>query len=154
LWTANGVSVCSNFGYQGQVALTPSSGTSAILSWTDIRNYPGDIYAMRLYTGGLLDVPAASTHEVQLESLSANPGRGEARFALHLARAAGVSAEVFDLLGRKVRTLQPSTRLDAGRHELRWDLTSDHGAAMRSGLYFVRVQAGGEVREAKWVSLR
>ncbi len=154
LWPANGLSVCAVPGSQGQGALAPSNGPSVIMSWTDARTYPADIYAARLFAAGPLDVLDRRVDALRLECVSANPGYGEARFALHLARDAAVSADVFDLLGRKVRALQPATRLGAGRHDLRWDLTTDAGAPATSGLYFVRVRAGSEVRETKWVSLR
>jgi flagellar hook assembly protein FlgD len=39
--------------------------------------------------------------------------------------------------------------MPAGRHQLRWDGTSDQGTGVQSGIYFVRMTAGtyGEVRK-------
>jgi flagellar hook assembly protein FlgD len=52
-----------------------------------------------------------------------------------------VSAEVYDLAGRRVRTLAPA--LLTGAAEIRWDGARDDGAPARPGVYLVRVRAGG-----------
>jgi flagellar hook assembly protein FlgD len=52
-----------------------------------------------------------------------------------------VSAEVYDLAGRRVRTLAPA--LLSGAAEIRWDGARDDGAPARPGVYLVRVRTGG-----------
>jgi hypothetical protein len=61
------------------------------------------------------------------------------RFAL--AVASYVRLEVFDLLGRRVRTLA-DTRYDAGEHEVAWDRRTARGVRAAPGLYFYRMEAG------------
>ena len=48
---------------------------------------------------------------------------------------------VYDALGRRVRVLASGT-CQAGEQALTWDLNTDAGARVRSGVYFVRMQAG------------
>ena len=94
-----------------------------------------------------LDAPAATTDvsgeppAISIRLVSGEPTRTEARLELSLPEASAgqrLEAAVFDLAGRRVRTLQ----LDAKR-ALSWDLRDDAGAPVRSGVYFVNVRVAG-----------
>ena len=61
------------------------------------------------------------------------------RFALPVASR--VKLEVFDLLGRRVRTLV-NAPFDAGEHEVTWNRSTGRGALASPGLYFYRMEAG------------
>ena len=58
-----------------------------------------------------------------------------------LPRAAHVQLEVFDVNGRRVRTLLAEPRTP-GRHSVKWDGTDDHGALLAAGIYLSRARAG------------
>lgn len=62
-----------------------------------------------------------------------------------------VTIEIFNLLGRKVRTLVDEVK-PAGRHSVEWDGIDQNGAAAASGIYLYRIQAGDFV-ETKKMSL-
>ncbi|MFN8177672.1 MAG: S8 family serine peptidase [bacterium] len=64
-----------------------------------------------------------------------------------------VDLAVFDVRGRRVRTLQQGT-LEAGRHSFAWDLRDGTGARIAAGVYFVRVTSPGYTRVEKLVVLR
>jgi hypothetical protein len=99
--------------------------------------------------------PAAATG-----TITAAPGRGTGRFALHpptpnpfnpstliafeMRRAGRATLRVFDLAGRLVTTLIDGRR-DAGRHEIRWDGTDAAGRSVSSGVYIYRFEAHGGV---------
>ena len=51
-----------------------------------------------------------------------------------------VSVRVYDLAGRIVRTLADRGG-EAGEHKIVWDGTTDSGARVASGVYFVRMEA-------------
>ncbi len=68
-----------------------------------------------------------------------NPFNPVTTLRFHLPEAADVRLEVFDLLGRRMALLTDA-RLEAGAHTVRFD-----AAAMPSGTYFYRVQAGHTV---------
>lgn len=82
-----------------------------------------------------------------------SPSTGRARLALSLPAPADVRIEVVDASGRRVATDHLPAR-PAG--ELRIDLhpTGDDGAALPSGVYFVRVTAGARVAVARWIVVR
>ncbi|MDD3642920.1 MAG: alpha amylase C-terminal domain-containing protein [Candidatus Krumholzibacteria bacterium] len=70
-----------------------------------------------------------------------------------LPAAGPVALRVYDLSGRLVRTLLDGP-LPAGRHEVRWDATNDHGATAASGVYFCRLTAPGSETTRRMVLLR
>jgi hypothetical protein len=52
-----------------------------------------------------------------------------------------IRVEVYDLLGRKVRTLFDGTHSPGTLH-LNWDATDDKGAAVATGVYIYRLRTG------------
>lgn len=75
-----------------------------------------------------------------------NPGRGPTGVQIHLAGAlgeAGVPGDlsVFDLTGRRVRTLQQGT-FARGLTTLSWDGRDQRGDELRAGVYLLRFSAG------------
>ena len=71
-----------------------------------------------------------------------NPSRQSVSFEVELPAAGSVAAEVFDALGRRVRTLASGT-YPAGENRLIWDLRDDHGSRLGAGIYIVRAAIGG-----------
>jgi flagellar hook assembly protein FlgD len=60
---------------------------------------------------------------------------------------------VYSVDGRLVRTLV-SGQVGPGRVDVTWDGTDERGRRVGSGLYFVKLSAGEEVRRGKLVVLR
>jgi len=59
------------------------------------------------------------------------------------SRADGLTVDVFDIIGRRVRRL--TTRSGGtGRDEIKWDGHDDGGRQLPSGVYFFRADGGGE----------
>jgi YVTN family beta-propeller protein len=75
-----------------------------------------------------------------------NPAHNEAVMRFGLPIATAVKLEIFDLQGRRVRTLASGLQA-AGWHEQRWTGRTDEGTTSSPGLYFVRFEA--EKREFK-----
>lgn len=57
-----------------------------------------------------------------------------ARTSVHLA--------IFDVRGRRVKTLVTGTMMDAGSHETVWDGRDENGRMTAAGIYFCRLDAG------------
>jgi len=77
-----------------------------------------------------------------------NPFNPETTIKYQLPEAGDVNLEVYNMLGQVVRTLV-STNQNAGRYVLQWDATNDSGHPLSSGIYFYRIQAGGEFQSVK-----
>lgn len=72
-----------------------------------------------------------------------NPTRGGTTITFHLPRRLPVSLEVFDVRGRRVRTLLHRAMLDAGPHQAVWWGLDGNDRPVRSGVFFYRLTAGG-----------
>ena len=55
---------------------------------------------------------------------------------------------VYNTLGQKVRVLTRE-RYSAGVHRVVWDGRDEQGAALSSGIYFYRIQAGDQFRSMR-----
>jgi len=75
---------------------------------------------------------------------SPNPFNPRTQVRWELERGAWTGVRVFDLSGRLVRTILPATWLDAGAHTAVWDGADDGGRPSPSGVYLLRLDAGGE----------
>jgi hypothetical protein len=71
-----------------------------------------------------------------------NPFNPQTTLHFSLPRAGPARLAVFDLRGRRVRTLVAG-RLAAGEHAVRWNGRDGAGRAAPSGVYLVRLAADG-----------
>jgi hypothetical protein len=71
-----------------------------------------------------------------------NPSGGAVRLGFTLPRAARARLLLYDVTGRRVRTLVDGP-LGAGVHARTWDGREDGGARAPAGLYFARLEAAG-----------
>lgn len=69
------------------------------------------------------------------------PTRGPLDVSFRLPAAAPVTAALYDVRGRLVRTIESGT-LASGEHTLHWDGRDASGGQIASGVYYLRVQAG------------
>jgi hypothetical protein len=70
-----------------------------------------------------------------------NPARETVHWAYAAPQAAEVRVDVFDVMGRHVRTIASGLH-PAGAADLAWDLHDDQGKAVSGGLYFVKARLG------------
>jgi len=104
---------------------------------------------------GPVGAPAAppSNTGLALSPPRPNPTRGPTTLYYRLASPAPVAAAVFDVRGRRVRTLSPAVGA-SGRSAVEWDGRDEEGRGVASGIYFVRVTAGDEARTRRVQVLR
>ncbi len=95
-------------------------------------------------------VPPAPPGPVALSPPQPNPSRGTARFSLALPTAQRVEVAVFDIAGRRVRTLY-SGFADAGRMSLSWDGFDAGGGRAPAGVYLVRARAQGALETQRLI---
>jgi hypothetical protein len=77
-----------------------------------------------------------------------NPFNPETTLKYQLPESADVMLEIYNMLGQVVRTLV-NEQQSAGRYSIQWDARNDNGHSLSSGIYFYRIQAGGEFAGVK-----
>ncbi len=80
----------------------------------------------------------------RLASARPSPTRRATRLAYTLPSPGPVTMTVYDVGGRRVRTLARGLR-SAGAGDVVWDLRDDSGARVRVGIYFVRLTSEGRL---------
>lgn len=98
-----------------------------------------------------VDPSVARPQRVRLLPSAPNPVRGHATLRYEVPTARRVTLEVVDLLGRRVATLIDGQTVTAGRHARTWS-PSRHG--LSSGLYLLRLRAGGATRTQRLTVVR
>ena len=102
---------------------------------------------------GIDDDFAGVAREFALYPNYPNPFNPETRIRFQLAENSNVRLMIYDVLGRKVRTLV-SERMDAGHHVLNWNGLNDAGADVASGMYVYRIKAGDFIAHRKMLLVR
>lgn len=82
-----------------------------------------------------------------------NPFSASTRVDLVLRREERLSVDIYDVRGRRVKTLA-SGQMDEGRHELAWDGRDSLGRRAAPGIYFIRVAGNGHAQSQKLILLR
>lgn len=85
--------------------------------------------------------PTFATSGLRLSAPVPNPSTGRATLTFSLAVPARTEAAVFDVRGRRVRSLTTGT-VPAGEGTVVWDGRDDAGAPVRAGVYWVRLTSG------------
>ena len=89
---------------------------------------------------------------LSLENLSA-PGETSTRISFHLPIRAEASIVIFDVTGNRVRSIDLGSQA-AGDHLVVWDTRNQVGQQVSRGIYFVRLEAGEDIRTLSLVVLR
>ena len=79
--------------------------------------------------------------------------QGQTTIEYSLPEQTEVSVKVYDVLGRRVRTLVSEETQRSGVHTLQWDARDKQGQAVASGVYFARLDAG-QTRSIKMVVVK
>lgn len=95
--------------------------------------------------------PGTEAHQVRAQT-APNPFRSRMQVLLTLPRAAHARVAVYDVGGRRLRTLLDAPR-PAGRHPVVWDGRDDRGADVAPGVYLVRSEVGANTFTHRTVRL-
>jgi len=97
--------------------------------------------------------PLGSSVPVSLSQSQPNPFSRTAEFSVALAKAGHLEVTIFDLFGRRVRTVFSGTR-GAGEHPFSWDGRTGSGEQAADGVYFYRAVVDGQAQSRRMVLLR
>ncbi len=97
-------------------------------------------------------VEGALPKTVELRQNAPNPVQRTTNIAFALPQSAKVKLDIFDIGGRKVRSLA-SGSLAAGRHQVQWDRSDEHGRIVQPGVYYTRLEVDGKAYQRKIVTL-
>jgi hypothetical protein len=98
-----------------------------------------------------VEVPDQVAQGIGFERISPNPASGPITISYYLASASHPTLDVFDVLGRKVRSLDAPG--SAGTHEVTWDGLDANGRVLPSGVYWIRLTLPEEARTARIVRI-
>jgi FlgD Ig-like domain len=131
----------------------PVIGTfDSVPSWIGV-SYTDTSVVLTHTTVGIEPSDDSRLQVMALEPIQ-NPVRGEAKIGFSLPVPSNVSLELFDVSGRLVRALLGGQVRPAGRHETVWDGRDGSGQTVQSGVYLLRLEAGGRTDTRRMVLLR
>jgi hypothetical protein len=87
--------------------------------------------------------PGPAGDRFALHAAVPNPFNPQTKIAFDLPAAAEVRLHVYDVAGRRVRTLLDGEVRGSGRHEVFWNGRDDGGRAAAAGTYFYRLETPG-----------
>lgn len=133
-------------------------GADAITNWWRfVGDWDGSV------TGGIglhdtfeqvgVGAPGAGVEPLALSRVIPNPARHGAIVELRLGAAAMLTASVYDLQGRRVRTLCDGPA-PAGAGRIAWDLRDDAGVRVAPGVYLLRAGVPGHALTRKLCVVR
>jgi len=97
--------------------------------------------------------PGTVPPRLALASSAPNPWRDGTMIRFQLDRPRPVKLQVFDIDGRLVRTLARES-FGAGPHTVPWEGCDDSGQPVPSGIYYYRLDAGGQARSQQMIRIR
>ena len=155
LWETDGAAVTVATAAQNGPAPVTDGFGGVIVAWNDYRSGTSDVYANRITGGGVIPTPVRDTPAVSSIVVNTYPNPFSAATSIEITsnRDAPVSVGIFDVSGRRVRSLNVG-RVDALTRTISFDGRDEHGTLLPSGLYFCRIQSAGETVTRKLVIQR
>jgi parallel beta-helix repeat protein len=120
--------------------------------WSDFESNPGypDCYEIPGPGGGVDYHPNPAPEAFTLAQNYPNPFNPTTTIKYALPEDTRVRITIYNLLGRKVRTLVNEYQ-SAGRRRIVWDSKNDEGNEVASGIYFYQIKAGDFTQSKKMV---
>ena len=144
IWTADGTLVAQVDWEKGQA----DEGTS----WARLPDITGDFQTVDTPTPGAPnEIPTAIAEQAagvpeafRLHGNWPNPFNASTTIAFDVERTVPVHLVLYDVLGRRVRTLYGGEILTAGHYRTSWNGRDDEGRLAASGVYLYRLTAGAD----------
>jgi len=128
----------------GQVMTLPDGYTVNSPSWNVVNNTWSPTVGIE---------PSTMAGTLDLRIVGPNPAAGDVSLACRLPAAGAAQIAIFDLSGRRIRTLI-NDWCEAGERSFVWDGRTDAGVRSPDGVFFARVMAGGRSVTRRIVRVR
>jgi hypothetical protein len=124
-----------------------------VVSAIDIHENHGDYSDVLTITVLDVDDNLGLPNDFAIHQNYPNPFNPTTRINYDLPEDALVSINVFDLMGRSIKTLV-SENISAGFNSTLWDATNDYGETVSAGMYIFTIQAGDFKQTKKMLLLK
>jgi len=114
-----------------------SGSVTGDVNWSILKNSSTGVFADK-----------AQGSSLTLEQNQPNPFRTETQINYQVARAGKINLSVYDLSGRKIRTLVNSYK-PVGAYQVVWNGQNEFGIEVNAGYYFSRLQSDNLTRTVK-----
>ncbi len=160
VWVENGNIVNSEIYWQWYPAIVSDGDGGAIVAWEDGRasehEFVFNLFMQRVNdfsTSVEPEEPDPVPVKFSLEQNYPNPFNPATRIRYNLSHTSHVTLAIYDILGRKVHTLQNQV-MTSGSHQVIWDGKNSSGTYASSGIYFYKLDVGGDSKIRKMVLLK
>jgi len=114
---------------------------------TSPKNSPHHIYSFYIKPLIIVEEMHDTRHKHSV-MVYPNPVQKELTFVVNIPDRTEVRIEAYDVLGQRVKVIIDEI-LDAGSHNIRWNLYDDRGHELAQGTYFYRIKTDKETRIGK-----
>ena len=118
--------------------------------YLNYESIPGVFYIVETMSNSKTDILPG---EFQLAQNYPNPFNPFTTLLYELSENSHVKITIYDMLGRKVKTLINETQ-DAGSRTVIWNATNDYGEPVSAGIYLYQIKAGEYLQTKKMVLLK
>jgi len=137
----------------GVYRVDPATAATTLLTATNGAGFEGLAVVPVPAAGTVLSAEAPPAPASVRLAAFPNPSRGGATVAFTVPAAGDARVGVYDVAGRLVRELR-SGRATAGTYRLEWDGRDAAGAAVASGVFFLRLESAGRTTVARLAVVR
>ena len=112
---------------------------------SDFEEWPNDAYVWVIEDGTALAITPGDNSNLThftLKQNYPNPFNPQTNISYSLKEAGSITITIYDMLGKKVRTLVNEYK-HAGDHSINWDGLTDNGLLAASGLYLYKLKTNG-----------
>ena len=124
-----------------------------VVSAVDVHENHGDYSDVLTITVLDADISSGLPDVFAIHQNYPNPFNPTTKINFDLPEDALVSINVFDLMGRTIKTLL-SEKISAGFNSTLWDATNDYGESVSAGMYIYTIQAGDFKQTKKMLLLK
>lgn len=142
-----------NFNYTAPTAASTDTLWAVGLAGNGQSNTGGDAWnhavSKRIIVRSTVGIePNISPADFKISHAYPNPFNPSTSFEISLAKETNVSIIIYDIKGSEIYRLF-SNKLSQGSHSFTWDAVTNSGNTANSGIYFIKVNAGGIINTQK-----